>query len=106
MSGGSYNYVFSVDAEELFDSGRLNDLVEIRARLRMWHDQGAIQAWRSIATLDYIIGEVTASKAQVQSQLEPIRALLKAVEWHDSSDWGFDEVTPVISRYERGENHG
>ncbi|HDX9614512.1 TPA: hypothetical protein ROY01_005706 [Bacillus toyonensis] len=94
MSGGSYNYLCFEDEEQLFEQGTLNDLKNIENRL---NELGYTKIAEKVSDMSQIIKE---SLEQVTTMKEELNDILKAVEWHDSLDYGIEEVEEAINRYE------
>lgn len=94
MSGGSYNYLCFKDGEQLFEQGTLNDLKNIENRL---NELGYTKIAGKVSDMNQII---TESLEQVTTMKEELNDILKAVEWHDSLDYGIEEIEEAINRYE------
>ena len=90
MSGGSYDYLCRADSDEIF--GRWSSLREMAARL----DQVCPEA--AAETRLFAEGKGTLLQA-VETHLERLKPLWKAVEWHDSGDWGEDQMVVAVQEY-------
>jgi hypothetical protein len=98
MSGGSYNYLYSKDAADLFGDGSASvDLQEMADRLAglSWADDAA-------ADVHDLLAVVRVQKARVDAALRRLSGVLQAVEWWDSHDTSEDGVRQALAEY-RGE---
>lgn len=86
MSGGSFNYLCYVDAEEI--GQRLGALDDMASALEVVCPEAAA-ATREIA--DHVRG--------VQPKIDALKDLWHAVEWWHSSDWGRERVESVVAAY-------
>lgn len=86
MSGGSFNYLCYVDAEEI--GQRLGTLDEMAAALEEICPEAAA-ATREIA--DQV--------RDVQPKIDALKDVWHAVEWWYSSDWSRDRVEDVAAKY-------
>lgn len=96
MSGGSHNYLCLKDDSELFYYEVLNDMENMATRLI---ELGFEDASKETLSLKYTIEQSMVRAQVMKDRLEDV---WKAVEWLDSSDWGFDSVEKAIEKY-RGE---
>lgn len=90
MSGGSYNYLCCQDSDQIFS--RWNDLRDMAARLDTVCPEAAAE------TRLFSEGKGTLLEA-VETHLERLKPLWKAVEWRDSSDWGDDQLADAVREY-------
>lgn len=95
MSGGSYNYLFIKQADELF--GDDNDLERMADRLAGlgWADDAAKDTYDLLAVL-------RTQTVRVDAARDRLRDLFQAVEWWDSGDSGEEGVRQALASY-RGE---
>lgn len=86
ISGGSYNYLCFVDADEI--GQRLGDLDGMAAALEEICPEAAA-ATRDLA--DHV--------RAAQPKIDALKDLWHAVEWWHSSDWGRERAEEVAARY-------
>jgi hypothetical protein len=91
MSGGSYNYLYSKEPDELLTCGE--ELAEMRNRLK---ELGAADV---AVVVDGIIATITRYRDEVEQQMANIADVLQAVEWLDSNDRGEDQVQDAVAKY-------
>lgn len=89
MSGGSYNYLCFKSAE---DAGlALSDMKKMADRLNeLGYKEEAIK------TL-----EIIDSYTRIDSAIQYLEHVWKAVEWMDSGDWGADQVKAAIDKLKK-----
>jgi hypothetical protein len=92
VSGGSYNYLCHKDSDQIF--GRWDDLREMAARLDTVCPEAAAE------TRLFAEGKGTLLQA-VEAHLERLKPLWHAVEWHDSGDWGNDQMIEAVRAYRK-----
>ena len=94
MSGGSFNYLYSKEAEEWL-SGNLDETAEdMRAELTELGYDDAAKA----------VGEILARGMEIRRAIDDdlgtrtwrLRDVFKAVEWYRSADWGLDRVKDAV----------
>jgi len=94
MSGGSYNYLYNADADEL--RRRRKELCKMAARLReMSHAYAA-------ADTDLLLAKVAMFDAfarDIDAEALNLRSVWRAVEWLDSGDSGEERVRKAIDAY-------
>lgn len=96
MSGGSFNYAsLATDLEELLT--KRYDLNSLADRLYEWPD-----ADDAAADLEALLAQVDKANQRVTARLKRLQPVLRAIEWHDSCDWGPDRVAEALATY-RGE---
>lgn len=91
MSGGSYNYLFRAEPDELIR--RRDDLTAMRDRLV---ELGAADV---ASAFEEVIAEITDYLHQVEWRMAKIADVLQAVEWLDSNDWGEDQFKAALAEY-------
>lgn len=90
MSGGSHEYVCWRDSDELFTIGTIKNLRDIADSLRaLGHDVAA-------SMVDHHADVIGACLQAVGDRQDRLADLLKAVEWHDSGDWGPKQVADAV----------
>lgn len=91
MSGGSYNYLYSKDADALLT--RTEDLTSMRDRLV---ELGA-------PDVAGVVGSIMTAgrryRVETDAQLDRIQDVLRAVEWLDSNDWSESRVWDALEKY-------
>ena len=100
MSGGSYNYLYSVTPEDLVTSSTWDDELErMRKQLENYENTGNV-----IIAVNMMINKITelrngiADLAKLQSEVSPV---LRAVEWHESMDSAKHSVQSEIDNYNK-----
>lgn len=94
MSGGYFNYLCAKDAADILRDSTLEDLQEMSFALRMRPD-GAEVAAATFAALQ----DARESLERLQSRIDQLRPVWKAVEWKFSGDWGDERVSQAITDY-------
>jgi hypothetical protein len=96
MSGGSYNY--------LCNAWDLPDLIEHRTELKEMADRltdlGHVDAAKETAAL---LLEINRAEVWALARAERLSEVWRAVEWHDSSDWGADAIDKALDKYRGAE---
>lgn len=94
MSGGSLNYLYCKEPEDLFNYR--NELEEAEEHLlRHGHKDVAMDVRRLIEYLNSAYNRISVLH-------ENLIEVLKAVEWHLSADSGADAVARAVETYRRG----
>lgn len=89
MSGGSFDYMYSKD----FDDINLGHL--LRA-CDLFRENG----WNDVATATKVIVLSYFDKNfQYDETVDAIRKVWKALEWYDNNDWGFDALDEAVSEF-------
>lgn len=83
MSGGSWNYMYSKEVDDILNMG--SDLEEMKNRLEK---EGALLVANDIESLLSVIDVIQSHKDDADEILSRIRMVMKSLEWWDSSDWG------------------
>lgn len=94
MSGGYFNYLCGKDAADLLGDGAREDLHAMASALRMRAD-GAEVADATFAVLQ----DARESLLRLQSRIDQLRDVWKALEWKHSGDWGEERVRQAITDY-------
>lgn len=97
MSGGSFNYLYNKEVDELFGYEALMDLESMEAILLNKNYQDLAQDVRRL--IEYI----KSAKNRVGVLHENLKPVLKAVEWYESCDYDEDDLAKYIEEYRRGE---
>lgn len=94
MSGGSYDYLYCKDTEELLD--KANDIDDMAATLiKMGH----LDVAKDMTRLAEYIRSAYIRIDTLSQQLKPI---MKAVEWYESNDIGADGLQKAVDKYRNG----
>lgn len=94
MSGGSFNYLYAVDTEDLF--GRLDDLDRMADAIGAYPDgEHASAATRSLAA------DLRATLARIDAAAADLERVWHAVEWHHSCDYSAEQVDAALVTYNR-----
>ena len=96
MSGGSWSYLYSREFDELIQS----ENIELLADMADYLNQNGYEdvAKDTMRLVEYI----KSAKIRVETLLEMLSPVFKAVEWYCSGDWGKDRVGKVIEEYRNG----
>lgn len=98
MSGGSYDYLFSKEAEDLFGyTGAYENLERMTDRL-----VGLGYAADVAADALDLVAMIRTQRVRMDAAMRRLRDVFHAVEWWDSADSGEDEVRAALAAY-RGE---
>ncbi len=99
MSGGSYDYLCHKGVDELIGSSHDQANLEAMA-MRLVGLGYAEDAARETEELLLILRQATV---RLQTRLDRLSGIWKAIEWWDSCDSGEDEVHVALQKYrERG----
>jgi len=91
MSGGSYDYLYSKEPEDLLN--RTGDLERMRDRLIGLDHVAAAKAVEALRLT------VVESRVRIGVAMERIAPVMKAVEWLDSCDSGPEEVERAVKAW-------
>ena len=94
MSGGSFNYLYCKDTEDLF-----KEVYYIDAMCEELEKMDFMDAARDMRRLSEYI---KSAYNRVDVLAEKLRPVMKAVEWYKSADYAKDDVLKAIEKY-RGE---
>jgi hypothetical protein len=96
MSGGSYNYLFTKDVEDIFyQEEELQRMADRLAELGYASDAAA-------ETMEVLL-EMRRFMNRLQTRLRALSDVWHAVEWWDSGDGGEDGLKRALSEY-RGDD--
>jgi len=96
MSGGSFNYLCGKNAADL-DACVLEDISAMARALERHGEAGALAARATLA----LHKAVSESLPLLQSRMDQLREVWKAVEWHLSGDWGEERVAMALVAFQR-----
>lgn len=91
MSGGSLNYLYSKEPEELLDS--VKDLEAVEFVLR------ALDADDIALDVRHMIDYLELTYTEISALSEKFKNIFHAVEWFESADYGRDDVDKAIKKY-------
>jgi hypothetical protein len=94
MSGGYFNYLCDKDGAGLLGDQTRDDLLAMALMLQMRPD-GAEVADATFAALQ----DARESLLRLQSHIDQLHGVWKALEWKCSGDWGDEQVCEAISDY-------
>lgn len=95
MSGGSFNYLYCRDIDELMNN--TSDLEEMRDYLISY---GYEDIAKDTQRLIEYIKSAECVIGTLKDMLEPV---FHAVEWYESADWGKEKMIEVLEKYRRKE---
>lgn len=98
MSGGSLNYLYNKDPEELFHY--ISEMEEAEAELIR---QGAEDIARDVRRL---IEYVKSAEIRIGVLSKQLNDIFHAVEWYRSADYGQDTLLKHIEQYRTGKKEG
>ncbi len=96
MSGGSWNYLYSKEIDDLMQHSNIGTLEEMADYLNQNGYEDVAKDTRRLA--EYI----KSAKIRIETLFEMLSPVFKAVEWCDSGDWGKDRVDKAIEEYRNG----
>ncbi len=96
MSGGSWNYLYSKDIDDLMQGGDIELLEEMADYLNQNGYEDVAKDTRRL--VEYI----KSAKIRVETLFEMLSPVFKAVEWYCSADLGRDRVDKAIEEYRNG----
>lgn len=95
MSGGSFNYLYSKEIDDLMNN--TSDLEEMRDYLISY---GYEDIAKDIQRLIEYIKSAECVIGTLKDMLEPV---FHAVEWYESGDYGKERMIEVLEKYRRKE---
>ena len=96
MSGGSFDYLCYKESEDLLQSDhQLQSMADELARLGYAEDAAR-------ETQDLLL-TIRTMRNRVQTSIDRLSDVWRAIEWWRSGDWGEDQIKEVLARY-RGES--
>jgi len=93
MSGGSYNYLYCKEVDQLMQGDGRNELDNMRDRLI---ELGYEDVAKDIETFIVILNN---ARTRLETRIEMLSDIFRAVEWLDSGDSGKEEVKDAIEKY-------
>lgn len=93
MSGGSFNYLYSKDLDDLMYSGYGEHWDDMLAELDELSPKAAAEMRHIRESSDDFV-------RLHEQRWQRLQSVLHAVEWWRSNDWSKDQVDEVIRKYE------
>lgn len=94
MSGGSYDYLYCKEVEELFrEIGYIDDMSDKLEKMDY------LDVARDMRRLSEYI---KTAYNRIDVLAEQLRPIMKAVEWYSSCDYGLEDVEKAIAKYRSG----
>lgn len=91
MSGGSWNYLYCKDIDEIMTS--VEDLQDMSDRL-------VTLGYTDIAQdTQRLVEYIKSASIRIETLFEALSPAFKAVEWFDSGDWGEETLNNEILKY-------
>ena len=94
MSGGSFNYLYCKDADELFNC--ISDLVDMADVLLKYDCPDIAKDTRRL--IEYI----KSAHIRIEVLREQLSPIFRAVEYYESCDIGEDSLRQAIEKYRSG----
>jgi hypothetical protein len=91
MSGGSYEYLFAKDIDDLLHNPELRNMADRLAGLGYARD--------AAAETEELILLLRQFQVRVEVRVKRLADVWKAVEWWDSRDSGEDAVKEALKKY-------
>ena len=96
MSGGSWNYLYLKEIDDLMQRSNIETLEEMADYLNQNGYEDVAKDTRRL--VEYI----RSAKIRVETLFEMLSPVFKAVEWYYSADWGKYKVDEAIEEYRNG----
>ena len=93
MIGGSWNYLYSKEIDDLMQYSNIELLEEMSDYLNQNGYEDVAKDTRRL--VEYI----KSAKIRVETLFEMLSPVFKAVEWFDSGDWGEETLNNEILKY-------
>lgn len=98
MSGGSYDYLFCKEAEELFKRDNVRALEDMEERLIEFDFIDVAKDFRRL--IEYI----KSASIRVEVLGDQLKELMHDIEWFDSGDIGMDDLAVCVEKYRSGKD--
>lgn len=96
MSGGSFNYIYCRELDDLFSYDSIGDLEGIAENLYEYNYHAEAKDVRRL--IEYIL----SARNRVEVLHEQLAPVLKAVEWRQSCDFGDADLAKWVEKYRTG----
>ena len=93
MSGGSWNYLYNKDIDELMNGSSTEILQDMADRLNSAGFEDVAKDTQRL--VEYI----KSASIRIETLFETLSPVFKAVEWFDSADWGEETLNNEILKY-------
>lgn len=99
MGGGSYNYLYCTEIEDLLQYGKDKELKNIEKRLKeLGYNHTSREIYKLIKTIE-------KAKQELDAAFTPLLDILKNLEWYDSDDYGIEKIKEAIYKYEQDKEY-
>lgn len=95
MSGGSWNYLYCKDIDELMNGSSTELLQDMADRLNSAGFEDAAKDTQRL--VEYI----KSASIRIETLFETLSPVFKAVEWFDSGDWGKETLNNEVLKYRK-----
>lgn len=95
MSGGSWNYLYCKDVDELMNGSSTELLQDMVDRLNSAGFKDVAQDTQRL--VEYI----KSASIRIETLFEALSPVFKAVEWFDSRDWGEETLNNEVLKYRK-----
>jgi hypothetical protein len=93
VSGGSWNYLFCKDIDELMNGSSTELLQDMVDRLNS-------AGFKDVAKdTQRLVEYIKSASIRIETLFETLSPVFKAVEWFDSGDWGEETLNNEILKY-------
>lgn len=96
VSGGSWDYLYSKDVEQLMQYSNIEMLEDMADYLNQNGYEDVAKDTRRL--VEYI----KSAKIRIETLHEMLSPVFKAVEWYESGDSGKDNIVKAIEKYRSG----
>ena len=97
MSGGSYDYLYCKDCDELFAYSNIRTLEEMESRFLDLGYEDVAKDFRRL--IEYI----KSAKNRVEVLGGQLNEMMHAIEWYDSADIGADTLAKRVEKYRQAD---
>lgn len=95
MSGGSWNYLYCKDVDELMNGSSTELLQDMVDRLNS-------AGFKDVAKdTQRLVEYIKSASIQIETLFEALSPVFKAVEWFDSGDWGKETLNNEVLKYRK-----
>lgn len=95
MSGGSWDYLYSKDIDELMNGSSTELLQDMADRLNSAGFEDVAKDTQRL--VEYI----KSASIRIETLFEVLSPVFKAVEWFDSGDWGEETLNNEVLKYRK-----
>lgn len=95
MSGGSWNYLYCKDVDELMNGSSTELLQDMVDRLNS-------AGFKDVAKdTQRLVEYIKSARIRIETLFEALSPVFKAVEWFDSGDWGKETLNNEVLKYRK-----